>query len=199
MEIPNDTKEDRIKYFKQLFSIIKVCKKCSLHEGRTKTVPGMGSVMADIVIIGESPGKNEDLEGKPIVGRAGKLLDEILEECGTSRSEIFLLNIVKCKTPNNRDPDPLETLACNLFLRHQLSVIEPKIIITLGRYASHTVLNTKEAISRLRGKVKRIQGIPVMPTYHPSYLLRNSKVKEKVVEDITKCVKFLESRKKGLI
>lgn len=155
------------------------CTKCSLHKTRTHTVPGDGNPDARIVFVGEAPGKTEDEQGKPFVGRSGKLLTNIIEAMGLKREEVFICNIIKCRPPDNRDPRPEEITACMSYLFGQLSMIQPEIIIALGAHAAQTLLDTNTAIGQLRGKFHTYQPGPgaepikLMATYHPSYLLRN--------------------------
>jgi DNA polymerase len=150
------------------------CRACRLCEGRTNTVPGEGDPDASILFVGEGPGEQEDLSGRPFVGRAGQLLRRmILEEVGLPPERVFIANIVKCRPPGNRAPAPDEAAACLPFLRRQVAAVRPRILVTLGNPATRSLLQTKEGITRLRGKPVVKGGFTFFPTYHPSYLLRN--------------------------
>ncbi|NLT21494.1 MAG: uracil-DNA glycosylase [Syntrophorhabdus sp.] len=155
------------------------CERCALAKTRKNVVFGEGSPKADIVFVGEAPGEEEDNQGRPFVGRAGKLLDQLIERIGIKRSDVFICNVLKCRPPGNRDPEPDEAAACKEYLVAQLDIIRPRIICTLGRHAYNTLLETDAPISRIRGKLTTFRGIPLLPTYHPSYLLRSqTKIKE---------------------
>ncbi|RME40523.1 MAG: uracil-DNA glycosylase [Deltaproteobacteria bacterium] len=160
------------------------CQRCKLAQGRTQIVFGVGHPKARLVFVGEGPGREEDRKGEPFVGEAGQLLDRILAAMGLDRSQVYICNVVKCRPPNNRDPEDDEIAACEPFLLRQLKVIEPEIIVTLGRYASQTLLRDSSPMGRLRGQWHSYQGIPVMPTWHPAYLLRNPEKKRDVWEDM---------------
>jgi uracil-DNA glycosylase family 4 len=161
------------------------CTACELAATRTQTVLGVGDLQADWLFIGEAPGAEEDRKGEPFVGQAGKLLDNMLAAIGLRRGQnAYIANIVKCRPPGNRDPHPQEIEQCAPFLERQLALIQPKLIMTLGRVAAQTLLETDETIGTLRGKVHRHQGIPVIVTYHPAYLLRNLPDKAKAWEDL---------------
>ena len=188
---------------KQLDEVAKAvatCTRCPLHQTRTKPVPGDGHPDARIVFVGEAPGQNEDEQGKPFVGRAGKLLTSIIEAMGLKRQDVFICNILKSRPPDNRDPRPEEITACMGYLFEQLSIINPEIIIALGAHAAQTLLNTNEAIGRLRGKFHRYQPdtlaepIKLMATYHPAYLLRNysSENRLRVWEDMQMVLRELK-------
>jgi uracil-DNA glycosylase len=167
------------------------CCQCGIGNDRTNLVFGVGSADAELVFIGEAPGADEDRLGEPFVGRAGKLLTKMIEKMGLSRSEIYIANILKCRPPDNRDPLPDEIANCEGFLIRQLEIIQPKVIVTLGKYASQTLLRTTTAISELRGQVSEYHGIPLMPTFHPSYLLRNHTKRWDVWEDMKLVLKLL--------
>lgn len=156
---------------------VRACEKCDLCSSRTQTVFGEGNPDADIMFIGEGPGQNEDEQGRPFVGRAGDLLTKMIIAMGLSRDDVYIANIVKCRPPNNRAPTPAETSACWDFLNRQIQIIRPKAIVTLGGPATKTLLDNKEGITRLRGTWHEYAGvnppIPVMPTFHPAYVLRN--------------------------
>jgi len=160
------------------------CERCDLAKTRTNVVFGAGSAQAKLVFVGEAPGGDEDLQGLPFVGRAGQLLTKIIEAMGMKRSDVYIANILKCRPPNNRAPLPAEILACEENVRRQIEVIKPKVICTLGKFASQTLLKTERPISALRGKFQEYSGIKVMPTFHPAYLLRNPSDKKLVWEDM---------------
>jgi DNA polymerase len=170
----------------QIREVIGDCTRCKLHrQGRTQIVFGVGNPSADLMFVGEGPGADEDRQGEPFVGKAGQLLTKIIEAgMGMKRSDVYIANVVKCRPPNNRDPELDEIDACEPFLRAQIRTIGPKVIITLGKHASHAVLKTTTPITRLRGRWSEYDGIPVMPTYHPAYLLRNPAEKRAVWEDV---------------
>lgn len=161
------------------------CQRCTLCEKRSQIVFGVGDPHADLVFVGEGPGHDEDIKGEPFVGRAGQLLTEIISKgMKMRREEVYIANVVKCRPPQNRNPAPDEIAACEPFLSKQLELIRPRIIISLGAFATHTLLKTKTPISRLRGVWHTYRDIQLMPTLHPAYLLRNPKDKRLVWEDI---------------
>lgn len=165
---------------------IKGCTLCSLSKSRTLAVPGTGNPKAKLFIVGEGPGHEEDLQGKPFVGAAGQLLTKILASIGFTREEVFITNIVKCRPPNNRNPLPNEIQSCFPYLIAQIEAIKPKLICALGTFAAQTLLNTDEKISKLRGKFHDYRGIPLLATFHPAFLLRNPEMKRPVWEDMKK-------------
>jgi DNA polymerase len=162
------------------------CTRCKLHQDRTNIVFGVGDPQARLMFIGEGPGAEEDARGEPFVGRAGKKLDQMIEAIGLERAAVYIANIVKCRPPNNRDPEKDEIGTCSSFLEKQIEAIRPKVIVTLGAPAARTLLRTKIGITKLRGTWKSFRGIPVMPTYHPAYLLRAYTVenRRKVFDDL---------------
>jgi DNA polymerase len=162
------------------------CKKCQLHESRTQTVFGTGNRDADWLIIGEAPGADEDRQGEPFVGRAGKLLTEMLFAAGLQRADVYIANILKCRPPANRDPSPDEVACCHAYLQQQIALIQPRLILAVGRIAAHNLLQTDCQLGRLRGKVHHYgdTNIPVIVTYHPAYLLRSPLEKRKVWSDL---------------
>ena len=162
------------------------CRRCKLHAHRQTIVFGTGNPKAKLVFVGEGPGRDEDLQGKPFVGTAGQLLTKIIQAIQLTREEVYITNIVKCRPPENRNPQPDEIAACVPFLGEQLRVIQPKLICALGTHAAQTLLHTGEKITSLRGRFHSCQGIPLMPTYHPAYLLRNPNSKRDVWEDMKK-------------
>jgi DNA polymerase len=160
------------------------CTRCALHESRTQTVFGVGNPDADWMIIGEAPGAEEDRRGEPFVGRAGKLLDEMLRAVGQGRDSVFIANILKCRPPNNRDPKPEESAQCRGYLEHQIQLVKPKIIIAVGRIAAQLLLDTDTPVGRLRGSIHNLGEIPLIVTYHPAYLLRSPSQKRKSWDDL---------------
>ena len=168
----------------QLAASVRDCQKCRLHETRTQVVFGTGNPDADLVFVGEAPGRDEDRQGEPFVGAAGQLLTRIIEAIGLTREQVYILNVVKCRPPNNRNPRPDEVAACRPILEAQLACLKPRVICALGTFAAQTLLQTDEIISRLRGHFRNMGDIPVMPTYHPAYLLRNPQGKRAVWEDM---------------
>ncbi|MCD6404510.1 MAG: uracil-DNA glycosylase [Planctomycetes bacterium] len=161
------------------------CKKCRLHEGRTNIVFGEGSPSARLVFVGEGPGADEDREGRPFIGRAGKMLTRIIENVlNLTREDVYIANIVKCRPPGNRNPQADECAMCMPYLTAQLEVIRPEVIVTLGSVATHNLLNTKTPIGRLRGTFHQWGNTRLMPTYHTAYLLRNPAEKRKVYDDM---------------
>jgi len=160
------------------------CRRCSLAATRTQIVFGVGNPCADLVFVGEGPGREEDERGEPFVGEAGRLLDRIIVAMGLQRNDVYICNVVKCRPPGNRDPEPEEISACEPFLIRQLQAIQPKVIVALGKFAAQTLLQQQTPISRLRGKWHSYQGIPLMPTFHPAYLLRTPQGKREVWEDM---------------
>ena len=167
---------------------VKTCTLCDLHKTRKNVVFGVGNKDADLLIIGEAPGATEDAQGKPFVGRAGMLLDAMLLAIGLHRDDVFIANILKCRPPNNRDPSPHEVKLCTPYLKQQIALIKPKVILAVGRIAAHFLLNTDQSIGKLRGKVYHYgdQQIPLIVTYHPAYLLRSPREKSKAYEDLLK-------------
>lgn len=160
------------------------CCRCALSRGRDHIVFGCGNEKARVVFVGEAPGQEEDRQGIPFVGEAGRLLDRMLFAMGLCRDDVYICNVQKCRPPGNRDPQPEEISACEPFLARQLAAIRPRVIVTLGRFAAQVLLKDQEAISRLRGQWHVYEGIPLMPTYHPAYLLRNPASKREVWEDL---------------
>lgn len=170
---------------------VKSCVLCGLEKTRTQTVFGVGNRKADLLVIGEAPGANEDKQGEPFVGRAGMLLNAMLHAIGLDRKDIYIANILKCRPPNNRDPLPREVELCTPYLKKQIALIQPKLIVTAGRIAAQFLLNTDESMGRLRGKVFEYEAIPVIATYHPAYLLRSPRGKAKSYQDFLQVKKLL--------
>jgi len=160
------------------------CTRCPLHKGRTQTVFGVGNPDASWMIVGEAPGAEEDRRGEPFVGRAGKLLDEMLRAVGHDRDSVFIANILKCRPPNNRDPNAEESAECRGYLERQIELIRPKIILAVGRIAAQLLLATDSPVGRLRGSRHQLGDTPLVVTYHPAYLLRSPSQKRKAWDDL---------------
>jgi DNA polymerase len=167
------------------------CRSCDLAKTRLNVVFGSGNPKADLMFIGEAPGFDEDRQGLPFVGRAGALLTKIIEAMGLRREDVYIANVLKCRPPNNRPPLPDEMLACQKNVKRQVAIIKPKVICTLGKFASQTILKSMAPISKLRGNFYEYEGIKVMPTFHPAYLLRNPEDKKLVWQDMKKIRKAL--------
>ena len=165
---------------------VSVCTQCELHQTRTQTVFGVGNPQADWLVIGEAPGADEDKQGEPFVGRAGQLLNSMLLAMGLQREQVFIANILKCRPPNNRDPKPEEVVACESYLKQQIELIKPKIILAVGRIAAQNLLKMDTPIGKMRGNQYQYPDseLPVIVTYHPAYLLRSPREKRKVWEDL---------------
>jgi uracil-DNA glycosylase len=168
------------------------CTRCKLHRGRTNIVFGVGNPEARLMFVGEAPGEDEDLQGYPFVGKAGQLLTKMIEAMGLRREDVYICNTVKCRPPNNRNPEPDELLACEPFLKGQLGAVKPEAIVTLGKFAAQALLREQTPITRLRGQWREYEGVPVMPTFHPAYLLRSPGEKGKVWEDLKQVMKKLD-------
>ncbi|MFX1682131.1 uracil-DNA glycosylase [Mitsuaria sp. CC2] len=177
---------------------VAACRACSLCESRKNTVFGVGNERAHWMVVGEAPGEQEDLQGEPFVGAAGKLLDSMLRAVGLGRGEgpperqVYIANTLKCRPPRNRNPDPSELAQCEPFLQRQIELIQPRIILAMGRFAVQQLLRSQEPIGKLRGRVHRYQGVPLVVTYHPAYLLRNLPDKARAWEDLCLALKTLE-------
>jgi len=169
------------------------CRRCKLHSGRTHVVFGIGNPNAKLMFVGEGPGRDEDLKGEPFVGRAGQLLTDIITKgMGLTRDDVYIANVVKCRPPQNRNPEPDEVASCEPFLKKQIELIRPTIIVALGKFAVQALLQSKVPITRLRGNWHTYMGIKLMPTFHPAYLLRNPADKKLVWEDIKKVMKEMQ-------
>jgi len=177
----------------ELDSMINQCQKCPLGKTRTKFVFGVGNPAADIVFVGEAPGADEDAQGEPFVGRAGKFLTETLRKIGLEREEVYICNILKCRPPNNRDPLPQEVEKCEPYLLKQLSLIKPRIIVALGRIAGNTLLRKNETLTNLRKNIYNYYEIPLFITYHPAAILRNMGLKTTFEEDLIKMKNYYDS------
>ena len=160
------------------------CRRCRLHEKRTNIVFGVGDAHARLMFVGEAPGRDEDLQGEPFVGKAGELLDRMIEAMGLARHQVYIANVVKCRPPRNRDPEPDEVATCEPFLRQQIAAVGPEVLVTLGRYAAQTLLRDATPIGRMRGRWRSYAQIPLLPTFHPAYLLRNPGDKKLVWADL---------------
>jgi len=170
------------------------CTRCKLHtQGRTQIVFGVGSPNADLMFVGEAPGADEDAQGVPFVGRAGQLLTKIIEAIGLTRDDVYIANVIKCRPPGNRNPEPDEVETCEPFLFQQIDLIKPKVIVALGKFGAQTLLRTLDPISRLRGRVYNYRGAKLIPTFHPAYLLRNPSSKREVWEDMKLVKKLLNA------
>jgi uracil-DNA glycosylase family 4 len=168
------------------------CRRCALAAGRKTIVFGQGNPQAELMFVGEAPGAEEDEQGLAFVGRAGQLLTDIIEKgLRMARKDVFIANVIKCRPPQNRNPEPAEILACQPFLEAQIRGIRPRVLVGLGKFGAHWLLKTAEPITRLRGRVGEYQGIPVMPTYHPAYLLRNPSAKKDVWADMKEVLRML--------
>jgi uracil-DNA glycosylase family 4 len=172
----------------ELQAEVVACTACPLHQSRSQTVFGVGDRNAAWMVIGEAPGEQEDLQGEPFVGRAGLLLNEMLRAIGLQRQQVYIANILKCRPPKNRDPQPEESAACESFLKRQLALIRPKIILAVGRVAAQNLLKTATPIGKLRGAVHDYQGIPMVVTYHPAYLLRSPLEKRRAWDDLRRAL-----------
>ena len=178
--------ESKILSWSELRDKVSACTLCSLHRTRTQTVFGVGSESADWMIIGEAPGAEEDRRGDPFVGRAGKLLDEMLRAVGLARDSVFITNLLKCRPPNNRDPTVDEAASCRAYLDRQIALLSPKLILVVGRIAAQHLLETDAPLGRLRGQKHYLNNgqLPVVVTYHPAYLLRSPTQKRKAWQDL---------------
>ncbi len=171
------------------------CTRCKLHKGRQNLVFGVGNPKADLMFIGEGPGYEEDRQGLPFVGPSGQLLTKIIEAIQLTREEVYIANIVKCRPPSNRDPEPEEIAACRPFLERQVSSIKPRVICTLGRVATQAMLSTEKALGRVRGQVFSFGDVALVPTYHPAYLLRDPSKKKDCWEDMKLIRALLDERR----
>ncbi len=169
------------------------CEKCTLCNTRTQTVFGSGSFNADWMFIGEAPGQNEDLEGKPFVGQAGKMLTEMIRAIGLQREDVYIANILKCRPPSNRDPKSDEIKSCQAYLQRQIELVKPKIILAVGRISAQTLLDSNKSLSKLRGKTHQLNDIPLVIVYHPAYLLRSLLEKRKAWQDLQLAIKTYQN------
>ena len=171
------------------------CRLCKLHTlGRKQVVFGVGNPNADLMFVGEAPGADEDIQGEPFVGKAGQLLTKIIEAIGMQRSDVYIANVIKCRPPGNRNPEPDEVERCEPFLFRQIDIVQPKVIVALGKFAAQSLLRTTEPITRLRGREYKFRSAILMPTFHPAYLLRNPSSKREVWEDMKRVRAILTER-----
>lgn len=182
---PADVRSQVVADWPELERQVTICTLCGLHKTRKKVVFGVGNKNAEVMFIGEAPGANEDLQGEPFVGRAGMLLNSMTQSIGLKRSDVYIANILKCRPPNNRDPEPQEVKLCTPYLERQIALIQPKILVAVGRIAAQFLLNTTESMGHLRGRTYKYgsQNIPLIVTYHPAYLLRSPSEKRKAYVD----------------
>jgi DNA polymerase len=194
--------EDAEKALREIASRVDACTQCSLHETRTNVVPGQGAAAPEIMFIGEAPGADEDKQGLAFVGRAGKLLTKMIEAMGYAREQVFIGNILKCRPPENRTPMPDEMATCLPYLKEQIAVLKPRVMVALGGTAVKSLFDVQTGITKMRGTWLSFEGIDVMPTYHPAYLLRNPAAKREVWEDLQAVLRHLgrpipEVKKRG--
>lgn len=184
-ERPLDVKQEtRIETFEQIHAEIGDCTRCSLHTDRTHVVHSEGNRKARLMFVGEAPGADEDVQARPFVGRAGQLLTKIIEAIGLKREEVLIGNVNRCRPPGNRAPMPDEAAACKPFLEREIAIVQPEVIVVLGNTAMKNLLDTREGITRARGRFHEYKGIKVMPTFHPAYLLRDPSKKRETWEDL---------------
>jgi uracil-DNA glycosylase len=186
-----NTIEENTRALKTLQARLGKCTRCKLHEARHNIVFGEGSSKPDLVFVGEGPGRDEDMQGKPFVGRAGVLLNKILAAVGLKREDVYICNIVKCRPPNNRNPEPDEIAICSPFLKAQLDILRPKLICTLGNVATAFIIGKKAPMSVVRGRFYDYRGICVRPTYHPAAILRNPAYRRPVWNDVKDIMKYI--------
>jgi DNA polymerase len=194
-EEPDPTPEEAASW-DELAGQVRACTLCELHRTRTQTVFGVGRQNADLMIIGEAPGADEDRQGEPFVGRAGRLLTAMLRAIGLGRNDVYIANILKCRPPNNRDPAPAETATCTPYLERQIALVGPRAILAVGRIAAQHLLQSDQAIGRLRGRALCYDAlqIPVVATYHPAYLLRSPLAKSKAWQDLVLVRRLISER-----
>lgn len=190
LENISTSEKERLEKLSQIRQEIESCTRCELHKGRTRAVLGEGNVFAKIMFIGEAPGEEEDLQGRPFVGRAGQLLTQAIENAGLKRSDVYIANINKCRPPGNRQPTIEEQEACFPYLERQIEIVDPKVLCLLGATAYRGVLKTQPKITQERGKVIEYRGRLVYITYHPAYVLRNQNQKDTFFDDIKKAVEL---------
>jgi DNA polymerase len=178
---------------KELYEEMRDCQKCSLCQGRTNLVFGAGNEKAEIVFVGEAPGYYEDKEGKPFVGQAGKVLDKLLDSIGLKREDVYIANVLKCRPPENRDPLPEEIQTCKPYLFKQIEIIKPRVVCTLGNFATQTILEKKVGITKVRGKPLEVKNFFIFPLFHPAAALHQNWVLEPLKEDFRKLKEFLAS------
>lgn len=194
IETPPGTAPDPARALQAFAEKIRDCTRCTLSEHRTQVVFGVGDPQADLMCVGEGPGYEEDRQGEPFVGPAGQLLNRILASIGFDRQEVYIANIVKCRPPNNRDPEPEEAAECLPYLRKQIGLIQPSVILALGKVAAQSLLGSDASVAALRGRVHDFDGVPVVVTYHPAALLRNTGLKRRTWEDVQRVRKLYDER-----
>ena len=193
IDVPTPVDTDPAKTLIAIREDIGDCTRCKLHkQGRTQVVFGVGNPNADLMFVGEAPGGDEDIQGIPFVGRAGQLLTKIIEAIGLRRDEVYIANVIKCRPPGNRNPEPDEVETCEPFLFRQIDTIAPKVIVALGTFAAKALLKTTDPISRLRGRVYDFRGAKLIPTFHPAFLLRSPERKRDVWDDMKKARALLQ-------
>lgn len=194
---------DKAGQMEQISSEINKCTKCKLYKTVTRYVVGEGQLCPDIMFIGEAPGQEEDLSGKPFVGKAGQLLDKIIARMGLSRETVYIGNIIKCRPPDNRDPEPEEVSACISHIKNQIRVLQPLVLVCLGKIALNNLMGENLSITRVRGQQFQFEGIPLIPTFHPAYIIRQksrediTRVKWEVWNDMQKAMEIVREAKKG--
>jgi uracil-DNA glycosylase family 4 len=193
---PAETLAPSDETLEQIWAELKDCTRCTLHEGRTNVVNTEGNSRARLMFVGEAPGADEDAQARPFVGRAGQLLTKIIEAIGFKREEVLIGNVNRCRPPGNRAPMPDEAATCKPFLLREIASVQPDVIVVMGNTAMKNLLDTKEGITRLRGKFQDFKGIKVMPTFHPAYLLRDPSKKRETWEDLKKVRDYLDSTAK---
>ena len=193
---PAETLAPSDESLEHIWAELKDCTRCTLHEGRTNVVNTEGNSRARLMFVGEAPGADEDAQARPFVGRAGQLLTKIIEAIGFKREEVLIGNVNRCRPPGNRAPMPDEAATCKPFLLREIASVQPDVIVVMGNTAMKNLLDTKEGITRLRGKFQDFKGIKVMPTFHPAYLLRDPSKKRETWEDLKKVRDYLESTAK---
>lgn len=181
---PQQVSQSKVQTLEEIRRELGDCRRCKLHRTRTTIVFGEGNEKTKLMFIGEGPGYDEDVQGRPFVGKAGQLLTKIIQSIHLQREEVYITNIIKCRPPQNRNPEPDEIQSCHPFLQKQIQSIQPKMICALGTFAAQTLLSTDAKITSLRGRIFELGGIKVLPTYHPAYLLRNPERKREVWEDM---------------
>lgn len=191
---PNNLNPNNLNW-EELTQTVANCTLCELCKSRIQTVLGVGDCNADIMFIGEAPGENEDKQGEPFVGRAGMLLNEMIKSMQLQRKDVYIANILKCRPPQNRDPSPKEIELCTPYLKQQIALINPKVLIAVGRIAAQHLLNTEDSMSQMRGKIYHYadKKVPLFVIYHPAYLLRSPREKSKAYADILKIFDFLKN------
>ncbi len=192
---PQPAGDDPVQAMEELARAARDCTRCGLAKTRTQVVFGVGDPRAALVIVGEAPGRDEDLKGEPFVGRAGRLLDRMLAAIGLARDEVYIMNVLKCRPPNNRNPLPEEVEACARWREAQLDILRPRVFMLLGRFAAQTMLGTSAAVSALRGRFHEVRGVPARVSWHPAYLLRQPGQKAGAWEDWLAVRRLLEKEK----